>query len=241
MKNRKRFNSWAALGLLVGLLVVGCASTTLQSTWVNPGYTGGPFKKFFVVGLSAREVTTRRLFEDIVVAKLQAAGVQAVPAWQSFGDEGQASEGQTEAAVARSGADALIMTRLLGIDTRTNVSTAMVPGPMLGPGFGPGPGYGYGWWGGYSGWYAVPQVTQYQVATAETTVFDVKTHKIVWSATSQTFNPRTQAEWRDCFARHGFLSETRPMGDSTPFANVLFRLTRAADESARTVQPALPA
>jgi len=191
MKNRRRFNSWAALGFLVGLLVVGCASTTLQSTWVDPGYTGGPFKKFFVVGLSAREVTTRRVFEDIVVAKLQAAGAQAVPAWQSFGDEGRASEGQMEAAVAQSGADALIMTRLLGIDTRTNVSTAMVPGPMLGPGFGPGPGYGYGWWGGYSGWYAVPQVTQYQVATAETTVFDVKTHKIVWSATSQTFNPRS--------------------------------------------------
>lgn len=189
MKNRTCFISWAALALVASLLAAGCASTTLQSTWVDPGYTGGPFKKFFVVGLSAREVTTRRLFEDIVVAKLQAAGAQAVPAWQSFGDEGQSSEGQMEAAVARSGADALMMTRLLGIDTRTNVSTAMVPGPMLGPGFGPGPGYG--WWGGYSGWYAVPQVTQYQVATAETTVFDVKTHKIVWSATSQTFNPRS--------------------------------------------------
>ncbi len=82
-----------------------------------------------------------------------------------------------EAAVARSGADALMMTRLLGIDTRTNVSTVMVPGPMLGPGFGPGSGPRPGWWGGYSGWYAVPQVTQYQVATAETTVFDVKTHR----------------------------------------------------------------
>jgi hypothetical protein len=187
MKNRKRFNSWATL--LAGLLAVACASTTLQSTWVDPGYTGGPFKKFFVVGLSARDVTTRRVFEDIVVSKLQAAGAQAVPAWQSFGDEGQASERQMEAAVAQSGADALMMTRLLGIDTRTNVSTTMVPGPMLGPGFGPGPGFG--WWGGYSGWYAVPQVTQYQVATAETTVFDVKTHKIVWSATSQTFNPRS--------------------------------------------------
>ena len=37
MKNRTRFNSWAAVGLLGGLLVVGCASTTLQSTWVGPG------------------------------------------------------------------------------------------------------------------------------------------------------------------------------------------------------------
>ena len=81
-----------------------------------------------------------------------------------------------------------MMTRLLGIDTQTNVSTMMVPGPVMGPGFGPGPG----WWGGLlRAWYAVPQVTQYQIATAETTVFDVKTHRIVWSATSQTFNPQS--------------------------------------------------
>jgi uncharacterized protein (DUF2062 family) len=58
---------------------------------------------------------------------------------------------------------------------------------------------------------------------------------------TQAFNPRTQTEWRDCFARHGFLSETRPMGDGTPFANVLFRLTRAADGSGRSVPPSLPA
>ena len=188
MKDRTRFNSLAVV-YVAGLLAVGCASTTLQSTWADPGYTGGPFKKFFVVGLSARDVATRRIFEDIVVAKLQAAGAQAVPAWQSFRDEGQASEPAMETAVAQSGADAFLMTRLLGIDTRTNVSTAMVPGPMMGPAFGPGPGPGFGWWGGYSGWYAVPQVTQYQIATAETTLFDVKTHRIVWTATSQTFNP----------------------------------------------------
>ena len=58
---------------------------------------------------------------------------------------------------------------------------------------------------------------------------------------TQAFNPRTQTEWRDCFARHGFLTETRPMGDGTPFANVLFRLTRAADGSGRSVPPSLPA
>ena len=130
-----------------------------------------------------------------MVANLQAAGVQAVPAWQNFRDEGQGNEAEMEAAVAQSGADALLMTRLLGIDTRTNVTTVMVPGsvwgPGFGPGFGPGPGFGAGpgWWGPYQSWQAVPQVTQYQIATAETTLFDVKTHRIVWTATSQTFNP----------------------------------------------------
>jgi uncharacterized protein (DUF2062 family) len=57
---------------------------------------------------------------------------------------------------------------------------------------------------------------------------------------TQTFQPRTQAEWRDCFARHGFLSEMRPMGEGTPFANVLFRLTLAAGAPGSEVQASLP-
>lgn len=44
----------------------------------------------------------------------------------------------------------------------------------------------------------------------------------------QSFHPRSDAEWRDCFTRHGFAVEARPMGQGTPFANVLFRLTRRA-------------
>jgi len=43
----------------------------------------------------------------------------------------------------------------------------------------------------------------------------------------QSFHPRTEAEWRECFTRHGYHVEMRPMGEGTPFANVLFRLTRA--------------
>ena len=194
MTERKRLFPSAAAALLAAVVAAGCASTTLQSTWMDPGYTGGPFKKFFVIGLSARAVAARRTFEDTVVAKLQAAGAQAVPAWQFFGDEGHSNETAMDAAVARSGADAVLMTRLLGVDTRTNVSTMMIPGPIVGPGFGPGFGPGPGWWGGYSGWYAVPQVTQYQVATAETTLFEVKTRRIVWTATSQTFNPTSVAQ-----------------------------------------------
>jgi SAM-dependent methyltransferase len=42
----------------------------------------------------------------------------------------------------------------------------------------------------------------------------------------QSFHPRTEAEWRDCFTRLGLRAEVRPMGAGTPFANILFRLTR---------------
>jgi len=47
----------------------------------------------------------------------------------------------------------------------------------------------------------------------------------------QPFHPRSEAEWRDCFSRHGFRLDTRPMGKG-PFANVMFRLTASPAASA---------
>jgi hypothetical protein len=162
---------------IVAMLAAGCASTTVQSTWSDPGFSGGPFRKIFVIGLSARDVTARRVFEDVMVAKLALAGVQAVPEWQYLMADGKADEGSVEAAVAATGADAVLMARLLGVDTRISVTPGLAPGP------------GFGWYGGYSGWYAAPQITQYDIAIVETTVFDTRSKRLVWSATSETFNP----------------------------------------------------
>jgi hypothetical protein len=162
---------------VAAVVLAGCATTTLQSTWSDPGFMGGPFRKVFVVGLSARDITARRVFEDVMVAKLVAAGVQAVPAWQYLKVEEQADEGSVAAAVEGSGADAVLMARLLGVDTRISVTPGGLPGP------------GFGWYGGYAGWYAAPMITQYEIAIVETTVYDARTRRLVWSATSETFNP----------------------------------------------------
>jgi uncharacterized protein (DUF2062 family)/ubiquinone/menaquinone biosynthesis C-methylase UbiE len=47
----------------------------------------------------------------------------------------------------------------------------------------------------------------------------------------QPLHTRTNAEWRACFASHGFQIDARPMGKA-PFANVMFRLSVAPDASA---------
>jgi hypothetical protein len=158
-------------------LVAGCASTTLQSSWRDPAHTADPFKRIFVLALSTRDLTARRVLEDVVVAKLAASGVQAVPAWQSLPNEGPVAEGALTAAVTASRADGMLMVRLLGVDTQTTIWPPMGPGPR------------FGWYGFYSGWYAYPQVTQTQTAVVETTLFDVRSQRIVWSATSETLNP----------------------------------------------------
>ena len=96
-----RLVRFVALGA-VALFFAGCASTTMQGTWRDPGFTGGPFRLVFVLGQSARDVAARRVLEDVLVAKIQGAGAQAVPAWRYLPSDAQADEPTFNAAVAAS-------------------------------------------------------------------------------------------------------------------------------------------
>jgi hypothetical protein len=179
-----RLLRWLAL-VAGALTLAGCASTTLQSTWRDPAFTGAPFKRVFVVALSARDGTARRVLEDVLVGKLKAGGVDAVPGWQFLSDAPM-DEAAFAAAVAKTGADSMLMVRLLGVETQTTVWPPM--GPRV------------GWYGVYSGWYAYPDVTQSQIAVIETTVFDTKTRRAVWSGTSETLNPTSVQKDAPTFA-----------------------------------------
>ena len=181
------------------LALAACQTTSIQSAWYDTSYKGGPFKKVVVIA-SDGTTADSRVFEDIFVQKLQAAGVQAVPGYTTVPPDARRSESTFAPAVAATGADGVILVRLLRVDTKTQVSTVMMPGPMIGPwgGF-YGPGfYGGGFYGG--GFYAVPDVTQYDVASVETNVYNVNTKSLVWAATTQTVNPTTVAQEAPNFA-----------------------------------------
>jgi hypothetical protein len=175
---------------VVAMLLSACASTTLQSAWFDTSYKGGQFRKILVVGVGAN-IADRRVFEDIFSQKLTAAGTPGVPGYQFLADDARANEPGWNAGIAQSGADGLLLVRVLGVDTKTRVTTTMVPGPMY---YGP---YG-GWWG--PSMVAVPDVSQYDIANVETNLFDVKTKRVVWAGTTQTYNPTTVAKETPGFA-----------------------------------------
>jgi hypothetical protein len=192
------FRATAALAALVTLALAGCQSTTIQSAWFDSGYTGGPMKKIDVVGIGT-DVTNRRVLEDIFAQKLGAVGVEGVPGYTVLPDDARVAEAPFSNAIERSGAQGLILVRLLGVDTKTQVSTTVVP---AGAGWGPGWGPGYGPYGGFYGpaWMPVTQVSQYDVASVEVSLYDVKTRRLVWSATTQTMNPQSVAQEAPGFA-----------------------------------------
>ena len=174
--------------LAAAVVLAACQSTSIQSAWMDPNFKGPAMKKIVVVG-AGTNLSNRRVFEDIFAQKLRDAGVEGVAGWTIMPDEARAAQGQFTDAVARSGAQGLLVVRLLGVDTRTQVTTTMSPAGAMMWGGGPwGPA-----WGGAWGPAMVPmtEVSQYDLATVETTLFDTSTKSVVWSANTQTLNPRT--------------------------------------------------
>ena len=172
--------------LLVAMLA-GCASTTITDSWYDASYTGGMFKRVMVLAVTPNMVS-RRTFEDIFTAKLRAAGIDAIPSYQYLPAAGPAPEPALDAAVAQANANGLLMTHLLRVDRQIVVTPTYAP-PFR-PGF-----YGY-----YSAWAAYPEVSTFDVAVAEVNLFDVKTKRLVWGGTTETFNPQSASKDSGGFA-----------------------------------------
>jgi hypothetical protein len=169
------------------LLLAACASTTLRDSWYDTSYSGKPFRKILVLGVS-NNVSERRIFEDVMVQRLAATGVEAIPAYRYLVDDGKAPEPALDAAVRASGADGLLMSRIRGIDRRTSVMTSMAPAPA------------FGWYGVYSAWYPVTEVRQYDIATVETSLFAADGKRVVWSGMTETYEPTSVAKDAPGFA-----------------------------------------
>jgi hypothetical protein len=182
-------SAWALL--VLAALVSGCQSTSIRSAWFDTDFAGPPMRRIVVVGIG-NNVADARVFEDAFAEKLRAAGVDGIPGYTVILDDARATDAAFAAAVVGSGAQGLLLVRLLGVDTRTQVSTTMVASGMQ---------WGRGPWGN-AGPAMVPvqRVSQYDLATVETKLFDVKTKALVWAATTSTFNPGSVTQETPGFA-----------------------------------------
>lgn len=158
--------------LALVLALAGCASVSVTNQWRDPQFAGPPATRFVVVGI-ARNETTRRVFEDTFVAELRAAGVQAEPAYDQI-EAGESGKVKLTDLVRASGADGVLTTRVQRVQQKLDVS----------------PGYYYGGYGGFYGWYggawaSAPTVSQYEVVTLETNVWDPKSGTLIWAATTE--------------------------------------------------------
>jgi len=170
--------------LLAAALLAACASTTLRDSWKDPAFAGPPFKQVLVLGVSKSEAS-RRVFEDGFVNALHASGTAGASSYTVLPGGGPLTNVQLTDAMAKTGSDSVLATRVLRVKRDVNVT----PG-YAAPGF-YGRGYG-GWYGG--AWASAPDVNVYDVLTIESTLWNLKADKPVWSATSEVTDPSSVAK-----------------------------------------------
>jgi hypothetical protein len=160
------------------LLVGGCAATQIINQWSDPSYPAASFKRIMVIGVS-KQTSIRRTFEDEFVAQLRAAGTAAVPGYEFIPEDGQAEEPRLTQAVKQAGADALITTRLVRVEKQAEYT----PGT-----YGPYPGFGYYRWysNAWVGFYEPPRLRFYDIYISETSLYDVRNDRLVWSGIAKT-------------------------------------------------------
>jgi hypothetical protein len=169
-----------ALGALA-LMLCACASTKLTNSWRDSGYAGPPLTKILVIGVT-KQSGIRRTFEDIFAEQLRAHHVDPIQSYTLIPDDGEVPQERLAQAVHESSAQGLLITRLVKVDRQTQYYPGTYVGPRLG-----------GFYGFYSlawiGFYDPPQVYTYDVVTSETSLFEAKTNRLLWSGTSETFSP----------------------------------------------------
>jgi hypothetical protein len=169
----------AALAFL--LILSGCASSKIVNQWSDPDYRPAAFRNLVVLGVS-EQASIRRSFEDEFVAQLRAEGIEATPSYKLLAEEGQANEARVTQAIKQAGADGAIITRLVRVDRRTQVS----PGR-----YEPFPAYGFyrGYSSAWRGYYEPPRVYNYEVYVSETSLYDLGKDRMVWAGTVTTTAP----------------------------------------------------
>ncbi|MBI2306145.1 MAG: hypothetical protein HYU78_02470 [Rhodocyclales bacterium] len=183
------------LCLLIVLLLGACASPTrITNSWRDAAYHGPRFQRVLVMGFGD-DGASRRVFEDRFVQQLQAAGVTAIASYTLVPGLAEADLPRVRDAVAKSGADCVLTTRLVGTERRIGVYPAQ---PMLMPSV----GFRRGFYGYYSSVMVMPPSTyNYEVVTLESNLWQVPGESLLWSATTESFAPEDAAKGATELAR----------------------------------------
>ena len=179
-------NRWLSrlASVAVLLAVAACAAPTVLNTqWSNPSFTSKPMRKILVVGIT-KDSSNRRVYEDAMVAQLNARGVQAMPSYGFAPEPGPVPQEVVQKAIDDFGASGVLLTRVVNVSQTVRVTPGMYMGPPRSMGF-------QGFHGFYSGMWATsfhspPTITVTENVVADTRLFEARDFQIVWTASTTT-------------------------------------------------------
>lgn len=181
---------WLFTIVLFGAILANGKSTKLVTSWKNPEYSGPRFHKILVLGMSEK-AGVRADFEDALSKLVNRNGIEAIPGNTILlrPEDTKLDLNYLKTQIREFQIDAVIVSRLVKVET----NVTYVPGQMYTM---PYPYYRsfYGYYGAvYPVVYSPDYLREDKTVRVETNVYDTRTPEgtIVWTGTSDTFNPRS--------------------------------------------------
>lgn len=196
------------LGFLCALILVpacGGPTTRLTTVWSDSQFQGRKARKVLVMAITQRE-NVRDAYERRVCERLAGIGVNAIPSLDVFFHNEELSKEVLQEDLADLGVDAVIVSRLISVDTETYYVPGYVPYPYYND--------FYGYYGAvYGPVYSPGYLSQSTIVQIETNLYETATAKLAWSGVSESFDPRDPGEVIDALSqlvvttlrREGFL------------------------------------
>ena len=170
--------SWLAAWLLILASVgVSCApatNTKIVNVWRDTAFKPTPARRVLVIGVADKE-TSQRLFEDAMVGRLKARGVEGLESARVLPAGIKLDKAAVESAIKDKGIDLVLVTKLISVAKGTEIvegSTYYSRTPLV---------YDYyGWYVfTYDEVHTPSTLKEYTVADLETRVWDVGSAKMV--------------------------------------------------------------
>ena len=183
----------AAVLCVTSILLVSCANTKISQSWVEPGNKKS-YNDLLIIGIGESE-QNRRAYESYFIEELRSHGIEAEASYKLIKSDEKIDRDTVTNAIKGMGIDGVIVTHMVAVEEET------VYRPSTGYAYG---GYGGGYYRGgyYGGLYSYyPHVNTYvhnpgyytthETYTLETSLYDVASEELVWTARSRTFSPES--------------------------------------------------
>jgi len=169
------------------LFIISCTNTKITQSWVEPDYKK-TYNDLLIIGIGESE-QNRRAYESYFVEELMSRGAEAVASYKLIKSDEKIDRDTVAKAIKGLNIDAVLVTHLVAVDEETVYRPSMDYMPM----------YGGGYYGGLYSYY--PHVNTYvhrpgyytthETYTLESSLYDVESEELIWSARTRTFSPES--------------------------------------------------
>ena len=171
-------NALLIMTLAASLTTFAFNATKLLFTWMNPNYSGAPFKNILVLAINGR-ASIRAEFEDQLSAAITRPGIQAIPSYSLLPrpDATPIDMSQLRDVVQGQHIDAIVASRVI----KYTKTVTDIPGQVYTPGY-----------------LQVEKTAQIETNFYSTAKPD---GELIWTGTSDIVNPRTPTKGVDALVK----------------------------------------